>query len=198
MVAEDFILKIIELRGVLVKDYIEEKGTYMKEEWRDITEFECNYQVSNLGRVRNKKTKRMMNPFVATNGTLKANLSINGVYHKRYVHRLVASEFIDNPESKPQVDHIDGNKQNNAVSNLRWCTNEENQQYRVDQMRVGTEINNYEVLYGDIVFPSIRKLAKHIANIRGSSTDTIRKNLLSLRYGDRTLYGKNCAILNLP
>lgn len=92
-------------------------------EWRKIKGFE-KYSVSNAGDVRNDKTGRILKPHISTSGYYQIMMGRKTI--PQYVHRLVAIAFIDNPENKCEVDHIDGNKLNNTLLNLRWVTKSEN------------------------------------------------------------------------
>ena len=86
------------------------------------------YQVSDQGRVWNAKTQRMLKPSVRPNGYYQVNMvAANGLRKKEYIHRLVALTFIDNPDNLPQVDHIDRDRGNNKVANLRWASASANQ-----------------------------------------------------------------------
>lgn len=80
------------------------------------------YRVDRFGNVYNSQ-KRIMKPERGRNGYLRVSLNNDKTKHKRFlVHRLVAVAFIPNPDNLPQVNHIDGNKANNSVSNLEWCS----------------------------------------------------------------------------
>ena len=85
-----------------------------------------NYFVTKEGEVINVKTNKILKPCFNTWGYQQVTLH-NRIKSKNIViHRLVANAFISNFENKPQVNHIDGNKSNNSVSNLEWCTSSEN------------------------------------------------------------------------
>ena len=85
-----------------------------------------NYEVSNLGKVRNAKSGRVLKPQLNRSGYLMHGLYKNNKQKFLYLHRIIATAFIDNPDEKPQVNHIDENKLNNDLSNLEWCTKREN------------------------------------------------------------------------
>lgn len=95
----------------------------MQEVWKDIKGCEGFYQVSNLGRIKNKN--KILKGWITKYGYKRVSLK-----NKRYlVHRLVAEAFLDHPKNLTQVNHKDGNKLNNCVSNLEWCTPSENMQH---------------------------------------------------------------------
>ena len=97
----------------------------MKEIWKDINGFEKLYQISNLGRVKNKKTNRIRKN-ILWNRYLTITLTKNGKSYLKKVHRLVAEAFCPNPNKYNIVNHIDNNHQNNIYTNLEWCSQKEN------------------------------------------------------------------------
>lgn len=114
--------------------------------WKDIEGYEGMFQVSNTGRVRRLKKwnsgRRCLVDDVSLvaqtdngNGYLIVSLCKNKKRKNFYVHRLVATYFVDNPRSVKVVNHLDLNKKNNYYKNLEWCTCQENVLYSVDLMR---------------------------------------------------------------
>lgn len=97
--------------------------------WKDINDFP-NYQISNFGRVKSiprPKTKGgLLKQRKDNGGYLKVFLTKNNKGKLVSVHRLVAINFIDNPNNLPEVNHKDGNKENNFVDNLEWMTKQDN------------------------------------------------------------------------
>lgn len=109
--------------------------------WKDIKNYEGLYQVSNIGRVKsldkkvNTKIKnndyrivkgKILKLNKKRNGYLTVDLSKNGIVKTCTIHRLVANAFIDNPQNKEQINHINAKKYDNRVENLEWCTYQEN------------------------------------------------------------------------
>ena len=93
--------------------------------WKDIEGFEGRYQISSWGRVRNKDGM-ILKPYMNNKGYFKISLQEGRKAIKKRIHRLVAIAFVPNPKNLPQVNHMDGNKQNNSYTNLEWVTNKEN------------------------------------------------------------------------
>lgn len=106
------------------------------EEWKDIPEYEGFYQVSNLGNIKSlnrpgawKERILIANEYKGK-GYLYVNLNKKGIRPKKVkIHRLVASAFMPNPLKLPEVNHKDGNKKNNTVDNLEWCTSSHNKRH---------------------------------------------------------------------
>lgn len=98
----------------------------MEEEiWKDIEGFD-NYQISNLCRVKNVKFNRFIKPLLGKHGYLCVNLYKDGKLKHLLLHRLLAIAFIPNPENKPCIDHINTDRTDNRIENLRWTTQKEN------------------------------------------------------------------------
>lgn len=144
-----------------------ERTFAMEEIWKDIEGYGGKYQVSNFGRVR-RCGKRILKPQARNHGYLSVWL-YDGHNHGKQVsiHRLVAQVFIPNPCGLPEVNHLDENKQNNAVDNLMWCSHKDNSSFGSRGERIGLANTNGKrskpiaqyTLDGELVriYPSIQE-----------------------------------------
>jgi hypothetical protein len=157
------------------------------ENWSDIEEFE-NYEVSNLGRVRNIKTRRILKT-CNHGGYVIVGLSSKCKRKTFPVHRLVAKAFIPNPENKPHVNHIDKNTLNNNVNNLEWntalennihkcegliqTTNQNKCVYRIDK-DTNIKLQKYDSIESAGIWLYENNLAKNIHSGRTNVSNAIR------------------------
>ena len=104
------------------------------EQWKPINGTDGRYEVSDLGRVRtNSQRPGLLTLTIQKSGYRYAMIEMhNGKPKNCRVHRLVAQHFIPNPNNLPEVNHIDGDKANNQVSNLEWCTRSHNVKHSFD------------------------------------------------------------------
>lgn len=143
------------------------------EEWRRIDGFPEKIQVSNLGNVRSNN--KILSCEKHKTGYIRIHTSHKGDDYREFVHRLVAKDFLPNPENKPCVNHIDGNKQNNCVSNLEWCTYGENLKhaYKIKLRSADGEKNTQHKLTERDVL-EIRSLYER-RNTKGNNANALAK-----------------------
>lgn len=108
--------------------------------WKPAFGYETTHEVSNYGNVRGYRRKKILTPPLDQRGYKRTKIGKKSVR----VHRLVALTFIPNPDNKPQVNHIDGDKTNNHIENLEWVTNDENREHAV---KLGLYKDNKSVLW---------------------------------------------------
>ena len=149
--------------------------TEKQEIWRKINGFP-NYEVSNLGNVRNKKTGRVLRPSKDGCGYSQVILCKDGKGNQFKVHRLVATAFIPNPKNKKEVNHIDGNKSNNYVDNLEWNTHSENQQHSIKtglRTKSGLPKQKCRCIETNQEFESLLSASKYFSCDHGSIRNSI-------------------------
>lgn len=98
----------------------------MMEIWTPLKDYEDVYYVSNLGNLQNKKTGKILKQYKSYNGYMKVCLVKDKEKKNHFVHRLVLSTFTPNSQNLPQVNHKDGDKTNNLLTNLEWCSSSDN------------------------------------------------------------------------
>lgn len=173
--------------------------------WVDVTGYEGYYQVSSLGRIRSlprivgggngprRYPGRMMKPDCYGPYDM-VELSRNGISRLYTVHRLIAIAFVPNPYEKPEVNHKDGNKRNNAINNLEWATDKENSQHAALNGLLATGGRNGNAKTTDrqavVIYHKYR-------------TGRLRIRELAIRYGYsepgiKMVINRGARILNLP
>ena len=121
-----------------------------------------SYMINRKGETKSLLTNKILKPAKVKTGYMCVSLRKNGESKTVRVHRLLAKAFIPNPDNKPHVDHINGVRDDNRLENLRWCTNQENQNFEL------ARINNSRALTGKKQSPeTIAKRTKTLQKIRG-------------------------------
>lgn len=115
--------------------------------WKDIPNWEEYYEINENGDVRNKKTQKLLIGDINNAGYYRVCLYYSPYRERFFRHRLVATLFIENPNNLKEVNHIDGNKANNHVSNLEWCSRKDNER---QARRIGIKkYKPFEVVFTD-------------------------------------------------
>ena len=132
--------------------------------FKEIPNYNSRYSINENGDVFNNERKSFVKPMLSTSGYHYVHLVKDRKKETKYIHRLVGEVFLGNPKKLPQIDHIDGNKLNNSVSNLRWVTASQNilaygsEKRAISRMR---RVKATNTSGEEIIFPSRKEAAKH-------------------------------------
>lgn len=164
----------------------------IEEVWRDIDGFNGMYRISSLGRIWSNSSCSRGHKFIKGSvdkkqGYRYVKLWRDGKKYKRYVHRLMASYFISNPENKPQVDHINTNRLDNRLENLRWVTKKENSNNPLTRIHISRSQQGHGRTPTKAIQAAKIKIAKVDANgntvaIYESISDAAKENGLNQSY----------------
>lgn len=173
-----------------------------REIWKSITGFEGLYLISNRGNIKSLarvvdrgdkgsylRNEKDLSLSLNKDGYIKVCLQKEGVRTHTNVHILVAKEFIPNPEDLPEVNHKDGNKSNNIISNLEWCTKKFNRQHAYDTglQKAPKGVKHYKAKLSKKEVIEIRKSKEKgvvLAKAYNVSPQTISRVKLNKSYKD--------------
>ena len=114
--------------------------------WKRIEGY-SNYFINKNGKIKNIKSGKILNGCKNSDGYIRVNLSKNRKGKTYSIHRLVAIAFIENPENKPMIDHINTIRNDNRLENLRWVTRSENMQNTIVYINNKLGIKNISIIY---------------------------------------------------
>ena len=148
------------------------------EKWKTVEDYP-NYEISNFGRLRNKNTSYILKEIIDKSGYITFGVTVNGKSKFLKSHRLVALNFIPNPNNKLEVNHIDEDKSNNRVVNLEWCDRKYNVNYGNRNEIVSKKVSKPIV----VIYPngtrktySSAKVCSDILNLHRQSIVDVLKN----------------------
>lgn len=174
-----------------------------QEEWRSVPNY-TDYQVSNLGRMRSKKTRgrfatgdwRLMKLTVGKRGYVVVSLSVNGKVIRRTIHSVVCEAFIGPRPHRHDINHIDANKTNNALVNLEYCTRSHNERHAIrmglkdsrpryhGESHCNSRLTQCDADKIRTLLTTTKLSAGHIAKMFSISKDTMTSIALARTYTD--------------
>ena len=142
-----------------------------EEVWKPVKEFEEYYLISSLGNIRSIKTGKLRKIQITNDGYFSIIFCVNYKRYAKYIHILKAEIWIPNPLNLPEVNHIDGKKQNNNLNNLEWCTHQYNiiHAYRTGLIKNfnykhGEDVNGVKLTESQVI--EIRKLKNKLSSYK--------------------------------
>lgn len=142
-----------------------------QENWSIIPEY-SKYQASNLGRIRNVKTLQVLKPYLTNRGYHTVGFSVNGKKKRLSVHRLVAMAFLPNAGGLPEVNHINGIKTDNRVTNLEWSSGSANVTHAYSNGLMKQKLNK-EMVLAISEYRKQGKSLREVGKLLGVSHSTI-------------------------
>lgn len=145
-----------------------------------------NYQISNLGNIKNNKDILLkIGKRISNSGYIQVRLSKEGKYYYRYIHRLLAKAFLPNPNNYRTINHINGNKTDNTLTNLEWASDEQQQRHAflMGLKKHGISFTREQLFEVYDLYFKRKKSPKKISLILNRPFGTIRK----ICFGERCM-----------